>query len=208
ERQQGTLKLILSRPVFRDQLIMGKLLGASCIIGIVLIVTLIGNIVLFSLITGVIPLFADMIRLTIVLFFGFLYMMSFYIASLYMSMQSSNKNFSFLLMMVIWLSISFVIPQLADSQRSFVYNMSVTTQTITKISTDTQVSNIIEIFSPTVHFENLSFDLLQVNIDALDLSTIQILAKRSVEILYMLLPGFVLLIGAFIKFQREEANEA
>jgi ABC-2 type transport system permease protein len=109
-------------------------------------------------------------------------------------------------MMIIWLVVSFVIPQLAESQRSFTYNMNVNTQAVTKIATDTPTSNMIEIFSPTVHFEHISYDLLQVNLDSIQLSISEILTQRTGEILYMFVPGILLLIAIFFKFLKEEES--
>jgi ABC-type transport system involved in multi-copper enzyme maturation permease subunit len=50
------LSLILTRPVLIDQLLHGKILGAAMIIASVLIIIFIGNILLFSVITGTITL--------------------------------------------------------------------------------------------------------------------------------------------------------
>lgn len=204
ERQDGTLSLILTRPVFRDQLLHGKILGAAMIIASVLMITFVGNILLFSLITGVSPTLLEMLRLFLVILFGFLYLMSFYIASLFLSMQSFDSKFSFLLMMIIWLGVSFVIPQLADTQRTFVYNMNAAAQSVTKIATNTPLSDFIELFSPSVHFENLSFDLLQVNADSINLSLIEIFKLRALSILTMVFPGILILVASYIRFLRKE----
>lgn len=204
ERQDGTLSLILTRPVFRDQLLHGKILGAAMITASVLMITFVGNILLFSLITGVSPTLLEMLRLFLVILFGFLYLMSFYIASLFLSMQSFDSKFSFLLMMIIWLGVSFVIPQLADTQRTFVYNMNAAAQSVTKIATNTPLSDFIELFSPSVHFENLSFDLLQVNADSINLSLIEIFKLRALSILTMVFPGILILVASYIRFLRKE----
>ncbi|MGD9474199.1 MAG: hypothetical protein AB7V37_04235 [Eubacteriaceae bacterium] len=50
------MSLILTRPVLIDQLLHGKILGAAMIIASVLIIIFIGNILLFSVITGTITL--------------------------------------------------------------------------------------------------------------------------------------------------------
>jgi len=205
EREKGTLKLILSRPVFRDQLIIGKLVGAFLVIGSIITITFLINLILFTVVTGVSPTGSEVIRLLLVLLFGFLYMMLFYICSLFVSMQSGSRNFGFLFMMIVWLAVSFVIPQLAESQRAFVYNMNSATQIITKVATDTPISNFIEIFSPTVHFENISFDLLKTTTDSFNLSILDVLKLHGTEVIYMLVPGIFILFVAFLKFLKEEA---
>ena len=206
EREQGTLRLILVRPIFRDQLVLGKILGAVMVLGSILALTFVGNLILYSLVMGILPSGGDILRLLLVLFFGFLYMMGFYIAALYMSMHSEDKVYSFLLMMILWITVSFVIPQLADSQRTFTYNMNATTQVMTKIATNTGISDFIEIFSPTVHYNNLSFDLLQVNTTAMNLDVLSVLKLRSMEIIYMIIPGLVFLGISFLKFLKEEVS--
>lgn len=203
EKENGTMKLLLSRPLYRDQLISGKLLGGALVIGLLLIVTLFFNTILFSLVSGLSPGYGEISRLITFMFIAFCYMMSFYIATMFVSIKTNDRSFGFLVMLILWVSVSFVIPQLAESQKSFAYAMNSTAQTVTQVPSDTIVSKTIEIFSPTVHFQNIGGDLLQTASETANSSVGDILQKRLLIMLYMLVPGILLLFGAYRTFVKE-----
>lgn len=203
EKENGTMKLLLSRPLYRDQLITGKLLGGGLVIGLLLIFTLFFNTVLFSLVSGLSPGIGEISRLITFIFIAFCYMMSFYIATMFVSIKTSDRSFGFLVMLILWVTVSFVIPQLAESQKSFAYAMNSTAQTVTQVPSDTIVSKTIEIFSPTVHFQNIGGDLLQTASETANLSVGEILQRRLLIMLYMLAPGILLLFGSYRTFVKE-----
>lgn len=203
EKENGTMKLLLSRPLYRDQLITGKLLGGGLVISLLLIVTLFFNTILFSIVSGLTPGFGEISRLITFMLIAFCYMMSFYIATMFVSIKTNDRSFGFLVMLILWVTVSFVIPQLAESQRSFAYAMNSTAQTVTQVPTDTIISKTIEIFSPTVHFQNIGSDLLQTVSEMAISSVGDILQKRLLIILYMLAPGILLLFGSYRTFVKE-----
>jgi ABC-2 type transport system permease protein len=203
EKENGTMKLILSRPIYRDQLISGKLLGGALVIGLLLIVTLFFNTLLFSFVSGLSPGLSEISRLITFMLFAFCYMMSFYIATVFVSIKTNDRSFGFLVMLILWIGVSFVIPQLAESQKSFAYALNSTAQTVTQVPSDTIVSKTIEIFSPTVHFQRIGGDLLQTASETANSSVGDILMKRSLIILYMLAPGILLLFGSYRTFVKE-----
>lgn len=203
EKENGTMKLLLSRPLYRDQLITGKLLGGGLVIGLLLIVTLFFNTILFSLVSGLSPGFVEISRLFTFISVAFCYMMSFYIATMFVSIKTSDRTFGFLVMLILWVTVSFVIPQLAESQRTYAYAMNATAQTVTQVPADTVLSKTIEIFSPTVHFQNIGNDLLQAVSETANSSVGYILQKRLLILLYMLAPGIMLLLGSYRAFIKE-----
>jgi ABC-2 type transport system permease protein len=203
EKENGTMKLLLSRPLYRDQLISGKLLGGALVIGLLLIVTLLFNTILFSSVSGLSPGLGEISRLITFMLLAFCYMMSFYIATMFVSIKTNDPSFGFLIMLILWVGISFVIPQLAESQKSFAYALNLTAQTVTQMPSDTVLSKTIEIFSPTVHFQNIGGDLLQTVSETANSSVGDILLKRLLSILYMLTPGILLLFGSYRSFVKE-----
>ncbi|MEN3003985.1 ABC transporter permease [Dehalobacterium formicoaceticum] len=77
ERNNGTLKLIAVRPVYRDQIVTGKLLGGGMVIGVLLGIILIFNLVLFVFVSGLTPGINEIIRLLSFFLLAFVYMMVF-----------------------------------------------------------------------------------------------------------------------------------
>ena len=204
ERDNGTLKIIAVRPIYRDQIITGKLLGGAMVISLLLSIILLFNLFLFILVSGLSPNFNEIGRLISFFFLSFIYMMLFYTATLLVSIKTTDSAFGFMLMMVIWITVSFVIPQLAESQRSFAYALNSTAQTVTQIPADTYVSRTIELFSPTSQFQNVGKDLLQVVESTANLSVTTILSKQIASLLNIIIPGLALLVLSYRAAQKEE----
>lgn len=204
ERENGTLKLLLTRPLYRDQLVTGKLLGGGLVIGVLLVATLIFNTLLFSIVSGILPNLNELSRLIVFIIMAFIYMMIFYTATLFVSIKTGDRSFGFLTMMVVWILVSFVIPQLADSQRSFAYALNATNQTVTQIPSDTVISKVIEIFSPAVQFQNIGKDLLQGVSETAAMNVLEILSRQSLALLYILVPGVILLFASYRAVQKED----
>jgi len=206
ERENGTLKLLLVRPLYRDQLVTGKLLGGGLVIGVLLCVTLVFNTLLFSMVSGLIPTFNELSRLLVFIALAFAYMMIFYIVTLFVSIKSGDRTFGFLTMMVVWVFVSFVIPQLADSQRTFAYALNATAQTVTQMPSDTLISKGLEMFSPAVQFQNVGKDLLQVVSETATMKVFDILSRQALSLLYMLVPGVIFLLASYRTVQKEDVT--
>ncbi len=204
ERENGTLKLILSRPIYRDQLITGKLLGGGMAIGSLLIITFVINIVLFSIVSGIFPNINEIGRLFVFIMTAFIYMMTFLIITIFVSMKTRDRAFGFLTMMIVWVFISFVIPQFAQTQRDFAFALNSAGQTVTNIPTDTMISRIIDVFSPAVQFSHIGNDLLQVSSSTASLSAFDVIAKNMYSYFFMILPAFILFIASYVLVRKED----
>ena len=206
ERNNGTLKLIATRPIFRDQIVMGKLLGGLMVLGLLLGIILVFNLVLFVLISGLNPNLNEIVRLLTFFLLALIYLMFFYTTTLFVSIKTNDSEFGFLLMMVVWITLTFVVPQLAESQRSFAYALNATAQTVTQVPTDTLISKTIELFSPAVQFQNVGKDLLQVVSETAMLPVWEIVQKQIGALLNILLPGIALLFLSYQAAQKEEVG--
>lgn len=189
ERERGTLHVIFARPISRFEFISGKLLGASFIIGALLFAAFVFNLILFALFAGLFPDANEILRLVLFMFTAFLYMIGFYMFSFLVSIHSRNRTFSFLVMMAAWICVSFVIPQLADTQRSFAFAVNNVAGTITQIPGDTVISKLIDWFSPAVQFKQIGDDLLQVHPESASISAGAAFAKQIERFLYILSMG-------------------
>ena len=204
ERNNGTLKLIAARPIYRDQIVSGKLLGGALVIGSLLGVIMIFNLVLFILVSGITPNANEIFRLLSFFLIAFLYMMVFYVTTMFVSLKTNDSAFGFMLMMILWLTISFVLPQLADSQRSFAYALSATSQTVTQVPSDTIISKMIEFFSPAAQFQIIGKDLLQVIPETAGISLGGLLLKQIGGLIEILVPGLAVLILSYKATQKED----
>ncbi|MEN3003984.1 hypothetical protein [Dehalobacterium formicoaceticum] len=107
-------------------------------------------------------------------------------------------------MMIIWVTISFLLPQLADSQRSFAYALNATAQTVAQVPSDTVVSKMIELFSPAAQFRSIGKDLLQVIPETSNIGLVELLLKQTGAIIEILIPGLAMLLLSYKAAQKEE----
>ena len=206
EHDGGTLTLIRSRPLTYTDILAGKWMGAAGLIGLLLSVTFLFNLVLFILVSGLSPTLGEVIRLAVSLAFAFVYMMMFYTAALAITWKTNNGTFAFMVMMTIWIFISFVIPQLADTQRNYAYAISNISGVVSTTPSETPVSQAINLFSPAAQFTHLGNMLLQADSDTATLALPALLAKAIPLMLYLIAWNLGLMLLLFRKAAKEESS--
>lgn len=120
EREKGTLKLLLARPLFRENIIFGKII--SSVIGLSFSVTAstllaIGIAVTFL---GVTPTVVDISRLSTIMLLTLLLALCFYGITLFFSTILSRSSRSMILSIVILAVFGFMIPFVASFAASAV----------------------------------------------------------------------------------------
>lgn len=113
EKEEGTLKLLLTHPVFRDSVINGKLLGAGSMLVMVLASTFLATVAVMMFF-GVVPATDDLTR--IVAFFGatLLFMFTFLAISVTASTISGNSSMAVLIAIFV-LIIGAVMPDISTT---------------------------------------------------------------------------------------------
>ena len=207
ERKNGTLRILLSHPLTLKDVIAGKLFGAMGMIGVLLTVTFIFNLLLFLAVTGMAPTVGEVARLAICLVMAFLYMVMFYSAALWVSIKSRDGVFAFLMMMIVWIFFSFVIPQLAETQRNYAFAFSNISGLVTTVPSETETSRFINLFSPAAQFTNLGNALLQADADSAQLGLGTLLIRQMPAVLYLLGCSMALQGILFHSARREEVLE-
>jgi ABC-2 type transport system permease protein len=206
EKEFGNLKLLLSRPVFRDQLLTGKILGGGYVLGALQLCILVFEIILLALVGKFAPGISEILRLVIFTLVSFIYLMLFYMVSLLGSILMETGETVFLAGVTFWIAVSFVIPQLAATQRLFAYNTNLTAQSIVQVPQDTVTSQIIEIFSPTVHFEHIGKNLLQVMPETAQTAISSVLNGLMSDMALLLIPLIIVLCCSYWSMLRCEVN--
>ncbi|MCE5343579.1 MAG: ABC transporter permease [Eubacteriales bacterium] len=207
ERENGTLRILLTHPLTQKDVVMGKLLGAIGMIGMLLAATFAFNLLLFIAVDKLVPNTEEVARLAICLVMAFTYMMMFYSGALWVSLKARDGGFAFLIMMIVWIFFSFVIPQLADTQRNYAFAISNLSGLVTKMPSETAASHLINLFSPAAQFTNLGNALLQADADNAPLRLGVLLIRQTPVILYLLGCNLALLILLFHSAKREEVLE-
>ncbi|BAI61057.1 putative ABC transporter [Methanocella paludicola SANAE] len=90
EKEEGTLKTVLSSPMYRDALINGKSLGAIVTLAIVIAATFLMTIAVM-LLYGVVPVADDLLRLAVFFIAALLYCTVFFAIAMLMSTVAKNS---------------------------------------------------------------------------------------------------------------------
>ncbi len=215
EQRGGTLKLILSRKVFKDLFLNGKLLGNLILLaGITFmcaVITFAGTVTMGNIsLTG-----AETARMLLFFLMSFLYMAFFLVLGIAMAVFVGNGNRALLLTVIVWLILSFVLPQIGDTMDmdnqipgGFFAQMGMSrqqeTEVLQKFKFYENLRDGIEETSPTKHYERVSFALLNVKPGFEKNTPAEVLGLKWIDLVGLAVPGILLWLAAFIVFLRKE----
>ena len=111
EKEEGTLRLILSHPVPRDTLILGKMVGGFLCFMIPLSVPVCLGFALLTMSPNFHPNNQEIIQLLLVYCVFVLYLSVFFNLGMFVSASTSRSNISFLVLLLIWVAWTLVIPK-------------------------------------------------------------------------------------------------
>lgn len=204
ERESGGLKLILSRPVYRDQLLWGKWLGNTAVLAALLGLVFLFNSVLLVGVGGIMPTAVELLRLFVFTLLALAYMLIFLSLAMFLSLRLNSSATVFLVSLVVWMVVSFVMPQMAETQ---MVNSSVVNSisgAINQIPQDTAVSQAINALSPTWHLRHIGGQLLQAAPGSGALGGVTLAGHTLTALLVLLAPTVVLVAASFATFLRNE----
>ncbi|WP_210509233.1 ABC transporter permease [Naasia sp. SYSU D00057] len=176
EKYRGTLPLLLSRPVGRFALPLGKLAGIA---GIWLAVVVALTVLWTAAIVGIGSASlgpADLGRILIVGAFSWLYLVFWSALAVALTAVTSRLSLGLILAIVIWLTFVLIIPQLGDTMdpdnqvpgglfKALEIDSSSEAAVIAHFATFEELRNFLESASPTKHFERLAFAFLGIDDD-------------------------------------------
>lgn len=215
EREGGTLALILSRPVYRDQLLAGKILGNAGLLAV--LVAAVGVVTALALVAlgGVSLSGGELAKLALTMVMSWLYMLTFFLLALFFALWLPKGNQALLLTVIVWLVFAFIFPQIGDTMDldnqlpgGFFATMGMDrageTAALKQFKWYETVRNGVESLSPTKHYERISFALLGIKPEFVKNTWLEILGLKLVNVIGLLVP-IVLLTGAsFAVFLRQD----
>jgi ABC-2 type transport system permease protein len=204
EKESGGLKLILSRPVYRDRLLTGKLAGNAAIIAAILSLAFAFNLILLIAVGGIMPTFAEVLRLLALVGLGFIYMLSFLSISMLLSIRMNNGASVLLVSLVIWMTVSFVIPQMADTQMANSTVVNSVSGVTNQIPQETALSRAINFTSPTWHLRHIGSELLEVTAGSASLNAGTLLGDSIASAVILLIPSLLAGAAGYAIFLRDE----
>ena len=215
ERQNRTLNLILSRPVFRDQLINGKIVGNIFVLLSIVVLIGLSTIFLINIVGGAKLTSTEIVKT--IMFFGvsFLYLLVFFFMEMWLSIKMPHKNNALLIGIIIWLFFGFILPQVGDTMDldnqlpgGFFAQMGMgkvaEKQVLEKFKWYEKVRDGIEEMSPTKHYERASFALLGVKPEFIINTPLQILQLKWLNLVGLIAPAMVFWLLSYSAFLKKK----
>jgi len=113
EKELGTLKLMLSNPVPRDQLIIGKTIGSFVSLLVPLAIPLLMGLIVLNVFPDISLSVEDWTRLGLVFLCFLLYLSVFFNLGLFISSLTHRSAGSLFILLFVWVVLIFVIPKAA-----------------------------------------------------------------------------------------------
>ena len=216
ERLSGTLKTLLSYPIYRDKVVYGKYLGGLGAVFAVTSVTFLAGMGIFIGFSGLTMTIDTVTRLVVYFLISLVYMAIFLAVGLLLSIAMPQPSTSLLASMIVWLASIQLIPNLgyAIAQVFSPVRMRFTEggPGFTTGAGFETIRAVISAFSPSQAYEQIVNGLLTTNrmqfsggqISTISIGVGQALASNATLIIYLAGLMIAIFAAAYVLFMRQE----
>jgi len=122
DKESGMLRLVLSNPVFRRQLLMAKLVGNYVVFLVPFLISLLIALIIVY-VSGVVPVFSKELFVPILIMLGisFLFILVMFNLGLWISVLTRNSILSINVLLLIWIVLGLVIPKISPIIGAAIY---------------------------------------------------------------------------------------
>ncbi len=115
ERKAGVIKIIFSRQISRVEFLLGKITGIFLVLSAIVGLSFVLSFFSVVIISGQMLVFSEMFKLLMFYLVSFLYLIIFAMLGLFFAIFAKSESLALLAPMIIWIFISFVMPQLTSA---------------------------------------------------------------------------------------------
>lgn len=216
EREGGTLGLILTRPVFRDQVLVGKILGNAGLLAVLMAAVGIVTAAALAVLGGVSLTGGDLMKLGLTMVMSWLYLLTFFLLAMFLAIWLPKGNQALLLTVIVWLVFAFIFPQIGDTMdldnqlpggffATLGMDKAGETAALQQFHWYEKVRDGVEELSPTKHYERVSFALLGIKTEFANNTWFEILKLKLVNVIGLIVPIVLLISASFVVFLRQES---
>lgn len=222
ERERGTLRVLLSRPLYREDVINGKMISAAAVIGLTITASALLSVSASILLQGITVTSDDIVRLGFFVGVSILFSFAYYAVSLFISTFSDKSGHSLTIGLGVWIFFAFILPILASfiasaiigSPPAFLFNQTSRPGGQGQISGSfanytrrvAEITNTIEMVSINNHYSLIADSLFglptgafgQQEVSRLDLAGV--LSSRWVDLLVIVAFPLIFLVASYVIF--------
>jgi ABC-2 type transport system permease protein len=216
ERTGNTMPLIASRPVPTRALFLGRILGATALLGAVMLATAVIAVLSIGLVGGHWLGGTELLQLAIACVASVVYMLLFYALGTWVTARSRVLANGLAVALVIWLTVVLIIPQIGDTMdpdnqvpgglfNALQVKKPQELQVLAHFKTYETIRNTGEETSITKHFERFTFAFLGIKTNYIGMSLGNLLSAKRGDIAWAALYGGVVAAGMASALRRERA---
>ncbi len=162
ERRAGVAKIMFSRPISRHAVLVGKMAGILLVLAVVMSAALVISVVSASLVSSRLLSLSEIGRLLAYYGLSWGYVTIFGLLGLFFAMQAKSESLALLSPVVVWLLISFVLPQLTSAlDPTALLNPTAIQADFPQSHFFTTIRAILEPFSISEHYKIVGRTLLE-----------------------------------------------
>lgn len=161
ERKAGVVKILFSRPITKTEFLTGKIIGLTIVLGATMLLAAVVSIASSALMAKITA--HDVIMLLVFYALYLIYLLGFALLGLCFSFVEENDAMALLVPVIIWLSLTFVLPELTSAlYPTGSLNPTAPQLAISHGAVLQAISEVMKPFSVTEHYKELGGYLLEV----------------------------------------------
>lgn len=206
DRMAGVLKIVFSRSISRKEFITGKILGIFNVLTLIILVSFIISYISIILVTGHPFSGSETVKLSIFYLISLAYLVIFALLGLFFAISSRSESLALVNPIIVWIIISFVLPQLTSALNPNALLNPVSVQEAAPHSRFfTIIQEIIKPFSLSENYKEIGSSLLGVG--PVNTNVLQTLINNSAGILLMLSTIGFLIYGSIFSMKKFDVCE-
>lgn len=198
ERNTKALKLLLTRPITKKDIINGKILGntffvLSLMSGMAILIYFV-----IYILSGIFLSSTEVLKLALFAVVSTMYVMIFFMLSVFISLRQKSTAHALIITFIVWMVIVLILPQIGDTMDpdnqvpgGFFKSMNIdkkqSKQVMSKFGTYETIRNGLEQMSITKHYERTMFAVFGIKNIYNDIPLISILIENGNYIIVMMM---------------------
>lgn len=173
EKSTKTFKLLLSRPITKKDILVGKIFGNLLFVSLMVLFVAAVILASFYVIGGITLTAVELIKILLFVIISIVYVMVFFTLSFFLSVQQKTLSNALIICFVIWLVFVLVLPQIGDTMdpdnqvpggffKSIGFDRPHEKAVLAKFSGYENTRNFIEQLSITKQYERAAFALFGI----------------------------------------------
>ncbi|MEM2929888.1 MAG: ABC transporter permease subunit [Thermoproteota archaeon] len=207
ERESGTLRVLLSRPVYREDVVNGKIISSLAVIGVTLFTTISLTVSATMFLYGINIDLDDFIRLTLFSIFSLMFAFAYYSISLFLSTLLNKSGHSLIASIALWAFFTIIMPLISMMVAFMMLGMP----SFTSFSPESdywkkyvELNYMTQIFSINNHYSTLTGPVLAKASKQDSLDLLKLSSQYPISLVVLILYPTVFVILSYMVFTRRE----